>query len=352
MAQDGILLESGTNEVEVLEFELDGQSFGVNVLKIQAIEQYDPKRVTHIQLSHPSVVGTLLFRENCITLVDLNNEMKTLDIDPEETTSVSEITAVADIVAEESAAPSAQADLGTPSAEDLDSAKQLVLVMEFNDLKTAFLVDGVNRIHRLSWEDISPLSPFLSASDTKFTGSLQIDGREILLVDMEKIVTDILPKDQAMFSVDPENVPEEVAGRQDVQILLAEDSAVIRERVEKELTNSFYTKLKTFANGHDCYQFMTKVAKKAKAEDRPITDYIGAVISDIEMPQMDGLTLCRNIKETLQAKDLPVIMFSSLINDQIARKCEEVNADTYISKPQYAKLVSLLDDFCHIGVEV
>lgn len=331
MANEGILLESGTNEVEILEFSLNGQNFGVNVLKIQAIEQHDPERVTHIQLSHPSIVGTLLFRETCITLVDLCLEMEN---DPPATDPVDEaIDAVIESQPEESA--------GTVD----DDVKNLVLVMEFNDMKTAFLVDGVNRIHRVSWESINPLSAFLNTSDSKFTGSLKIEDREILIVDMEKIVTEILPSKGQEFAVSADESHPNFAARPTKKIFLAEDSALIREKVTKELANGNYTNVKTFANGKECYDEMAKIVAQASAEGVPVTDYVDTLISDIEMPAMDGLALCKSIKDNPATRDVPVIMFSSLINEQIARKCEDVKANSYITKPQFAELVVLLDKY-------
>jgi two-component system chemotaxis response regulator CheV len=324
MAKGSILLESGTNEVEVLEFILGGQSFGVNVLKIQAIEQYDPKRVTRIHLAHPSVIGTLRFREHCLTMIDLGKE-----IGADDHTDYSAVEA------------------GKPENGEGTAAK-LVLVMEFNQLKTAFLVHGVNRIHRISWESINPMSPFLSSSDSKFTGSLQIEGREILLVDMEKIVAEILPRGQFQHSVS--QVTDEVLASQRAArtILLAEDSAVLRKHVSEELQRGGYTSLRTFANGRECYDELTRLTAEADAAGRPISDSVAALISDIEMPAMDGLALCRWVKQTRQTQDMPVIMFSSLINDQIVSKCQAVGADAYISKPQFQQLVQLLDQ--HTGL--
>ena len=334
MAKNGILLESGTNEVEILEFVVNGQPFGVNVLKIQAIEQYDPERVTQIQLSHSSVVGTLLFRENCITLVDLSAEM-------DESMATDQSSGVDEAVA--AVLPAEKPERAAGEGQSDPKGNKLTLVMEFNDMKTAFLVDGVNRIHRVSWESISPLSPFLASTDSKFTGSLQIDDREILIVDMEKVVTEILPKGQDQFSVQGEHGPiaEE---RAKVQVFLAEDSAVIRDKVREELARASYLNVRCFPNGFECYQAVSQIRDQAKAEGKSPADYLGCVISDIEMPQMDGLALCRNIKENLMIKDVPVIMFSSLINEQIARKCQDVGANAYITKPQFTMLVDLLDE--------
>ncbi len=328
MANDGILLESGTNEVEILEFELNGQTFGVNVLKIQAIEQYDPERVTHIQLSHPSIVGTLLFRETCITLVDLGLEMDPVEQDTVDAEAVEEaVDAVVEPIAE-----SEQSD-----------APRLVLVMEFNNLKTAFLVHGVNRIHRVSWESISPLSAFLSKADSKFTGSMKIADREILIVDMEMIVTEILPRAQHEHAVVVDETAPHFAARAGKTIFLAEDSAVIRQKVTQELARANYTDVQTFANGKECHDELARLDQQATTEGRTITDFVDVLISDIEMPAMDGLALCKSIKTNQNLKILPVIMFSSLINEQIAHKCDDVEADAYISKPQFTELVQLLD---------
>lgn len=323
MATASILLESGTNEVEVLEFVLGGQSFGVNVLKIQAIEQYDPQRVTRIHLAHPSVIGTLRFRDHCLTMIDLGKEMDA----PE---------------------PVAALDADGQPVNGEGAATRLVLVMEFNQLKTAFLVHGVRRIHRVSWEAINPLSPYLGSSDSKFTGSLQIEGREILLVDMEKIVTEILPSSQFQHSVAAGVEADLAASRGSRTVLLAEDSAVLRKRVAEELNRGGYTTVRTFANGRECHDELTRLAAAAEAAGRPLGESVAALISDIEMPAMDGLALCRWVKQTRQTAELPVIMFSSLINEQIAAKCRAVGADAYISKPQFTELVNLLDQHCGV----
>jgi len=332
MANEGILLESGTNEVEILEFSLNDQSFGVNVLKIQAIEQFDPERVTQIQLSHPAIVGSLLFRESCITLVDLNREMDPPPPAPEADSAEQAVEAVLEPVPAEI------------SEQDGDAPK-LVLVMEFNDMKTAFLVESVNRIHRVSWESIKPLSAYLNTVDSKFTGSLKIEDREILIVDMEKIVTEILPATQSGCSVSRDENTPHFAERSKKTIFLAEDSAVIREMVGNELANGNYTNLKTFANGKDCLDEIQRLARQARRTGAPITDHIDALITDIEMPAMDGLALCRTIKTSPELRNLPVIIFSSLINEQIANKCRDVKADSFITKPQFAELLNLLDNY-------
>ena len=347
MAQSRILLESGNNELEVLEFVLEGQAFGVNVLKIQAIEQFDPTRLTQIQLCHPSVMGTLLFRGNCLTLVDLAQELNAPATGDDRS-----VDAAIETVTTGELLQSTPCPVDTDHAEDSKSPQRLVLVMEFNAMKTAFLVDGVNRIHRASWQDIHPLSSFLSTSEIKFTGSLQIEGREILLLDMEKIVADILPGglNINLVTEDPDHPLADQRAQK--RIFLAADSAVISAKVIQELKQGNYAQIEAFANGQECYEALVQLVDQARSEGKPVSHYLAAIISDIEMPQMDGLALCRNIKETLKIKDVPVIMFSSLVNDQVAQKCRIVGADDYICKPQFTKLIELLDHHCISGSSV
>ncbi|HOX25850.1 MAG TPA: chemotaxis protein [Candidatus Krumholzibacteria bacterium] len=340
--KEGILLESGTNEVEMLEFELDGQGFGVNVLKVQAIEQFDADKVTEIQLAHPAVIGTYNFRNGVITLIDLGRHLAVHDagvqaLPPTDAAAVERVLA---------AMPAAAVDPDQPApaaAAGSEIETRIVLVMEFNETITGFLVDGVRRIHRVSWEAISPLSPYLAAVATKFTGSLSIAGHEVLVVDMERIVTEVLPRTCREFVATAPVSAELLQRRATVPVFVAEDSVTIREVVASELRRGGYSQLRTFDNGESCYQAIQDLAAHAHTEGRPLQSVLGAVITDIEMPRMDGMTLCRRAKADPDTRDLPVILFSSLINEQIARKCEAVGADGYISKPRFNELVAMVD---------
>ncbi len=320
MDQSKILLESGTNEVEILEFYLGEQAFGVNVLKIQAIEQFDPARLTTIHLAPPSVMGSLLFRNECLTLIDLRVCLDTGD--PRNL-------------------PAAQGE----DDEDGETPQPLVMVLEFNDRRTAFLVDGVDRIHRVGWDSITPLSPYLNQPDTKFTGSLNINDREIMLVDLEKVVAEVLPGELAALAVPEETSEEMRALRGGRLIFLADDSPTVREMLLGELAHGGYTNVQLFSNGRECLEAVKALAAEAEEKDLALEGLLGGLITDIEMPSMDGLALCRTIRQDLGLADLPVIVFSSLINAQIARKCEQVGATDYISKPQFSSLVRYLDRY-------
>jgi two-component system chemotaxis response regulator CheV len=347
--RDGILLESGTNEVEVLEFELDGQGFGVNVLKVQAIEQFAIDRVTEVQLAHEAVIGGYLYRDGVVTLVDLGRALGVTDadasvLDPADAQAVEEAVAAAGPVAD--AIPASAQDDGATgalaAAEAVDT--RIVLILEFNERTTGFLVSGVNRIHRISWDAISALSPFLAQVESKFTGSLNIDGREVLVVDMERILGEILPSAGAEFLI--EGAEAGVDGPRDrasVPVVLAEDSVTIRSLLATELERGGYTDVETHDNGESCYLALRERVERARAEGRSPDEAVGVLVSDIEMPRMDGMTLCRKAKQELGLTDVPVVLFSSLINEQIARKCESVGADAYISKPRFNELLAVVD---------
>jgi len=314
MHQRKILLESGTNEVEFLEFIMGQQSFGLNVLKIQTIEQYDTSKVTTMPESKPCLCGMLLYRNRTIPLVNLrkifrNHFKQKVDISNNENQQI----------------------------------KQIVLVLEFNNLTCALLVDSVNRIHRVSWSDFTPLHQFFHQFSSEFIGSVNINNNEIFIIDIEKIIAEIIPESKLVF--DEQQLPtnqEQLEKRENVNIYFAEDSDITRATVEKIFHDCQYVNVKSFCNGLDAYTAISSLSEQYKPKE--LDKYINILVSDIEMPQMDGLTLCRNIKAKMP--DLPVVIFSSLINDQIATKCKAVNADNYVSKSKVNELINIIDHLC------
>lgn len=314
--KQGILLESGTNEIELIEFYLGSQSFGINVHKLREIIPYDETKTTVLPESPPSVVGTFLVRGNTIPLIDLNVHLRR-----------------------------------SPSEEAPTAGRQVVLVCEFNRCVNGFLVDGVNQIHRISWKNIQPLSAFIGRYRPRFTGSFEIGGREILIVDLEHIVAELDPEAGLSYTA-PEAVPvsaptelslEERRGQ--CRLFMAEDSAIIRESILRILHSSGYTQICAFVDGEACYDEILVRKKNLKNGDGVEDQLFDLLISDIEMPKLDGLTLCRRVKEDPLLKHIPVIVFSSLITEQMVFHCQQVGADGYISKPQITELVAMIDGF-------
>jgi len=307
-----ILLESGTNEMEIIEFYLGRQSFGINVQKLKEIIPFDAGRVTRIPDCAESIIGTLLLRGATIPLVDLKKH------------------------------------LAQRFDETLGEVREVVLVCEFNGRTNGFKVDGVNQIHRVNWSDVQTMAQFIDQYRPRFTGSINIDGREILIVDLEHIIAEFDPDSALDYDAELDAAGQEPnigEHRQRMRILLAEDSSLIRAGIEKVLNLAGYSNLHAFVDGESCYAEIIRLKKEATSAGEGIQNYLNLLITDIEMPKMDGLTLCRKVKEDPALKDVFVVLFSSLINEQMAAKCDSVGADGYATKPEIPKLVDMMDRF-------
>ena len=290
-----ILLENGTNELEVLEFELDGNAYGINVAKIKEIIPY--QKVTPVPNSHPSIEGIFMPRDTMITAIDLKNCLQ----------------------------------------RGVSEEGGLFIITNFNKLDIAFHVDAVKGIHRISWEQIiKPGATVSTSEDSISTGIVKLDNRLVIILDFEKIVSDINPETGLKISeIDDMGVRQ----RSNVPILIAEDSVLLNKLIVDSLKKAGYDNLIHTQNGQEAYH----VIKACKA-DGTLKDHVQCVITDIEMPLMDGHRLTKLIKSDDETKDIPVVIFSSLVNDEMKRKGEALGADAQLSKPEIANLVRIIDD--------
>lgn len=289
-----ILLENGTNELEILEFTLAGYSYGINVAKIREIIPY--QTVTPVPNSHPSIEGIFMPRDVMITAIDLMN------------------------------------CLGRGISEE----KGLFIITNFNKLDIAFHVENVLGIHRVSWKDIiKPDATISSTDDSVATGVVKRDGKLIIILDFEKIVTDINPETGLKVSEITELGPRT---RSNVPILIAEDSPLLNKLIVDSLKNAGYENLIHTENGQQAYDVVCKY-KEAGTLD----EHIKCIITDIEMPEMDGHRLTKLIKSDDATANIPVVIFSSLVNDEMRRKGEALGVDKQLSKPEIGNLVRIID---------
>lgn len=301
MSNTNILLEAGTNELEIVEFHLDESDpklglykgyYGVNVAKVLEIIRM-PKVTEMPEVQHKAVMGAFNLRSSIIPLVDLSIW------------------------------------LGKERGNTEEEPK--VIVTEFNNVNTAFMVSGVNRIHRISWEEVEPPNAYVSAiTNNSITGVVKMGERIIFLLDLERIVSDLNP--QLGLRLD-EAIDWTNNSDKHYRALVADDSTVIREMIKDLLQKAGFS-VEAFTNGRDAWNRLVDIRKKAEADERPLSDYVHVVVSDIEMPLMDGHSFCRSIKEDPILKKLPVILFSSLITDKLRHKGESVGADDQIAKPE------------------
>ncbi|UZP66849.1 chemotaxis protein [Desulfovibrio mangrovi] len=300
--QTNILLESGTNELEIVEFFLDEVEvgnetyrgyYGVNVAKV--LEIIRMPSVTELpEGQHKSVLGAFNLRNHIIPLVDLSKWLN-------------------------------------KNRGEVEPPK--VIVTEFNNVCTAFLVSGVNRIHRISWEEVEPPNKYVaSLSNYSITGVVKIDKRIIFLLDLEKIVADLNP---ALGLRLDEAIDWSANAR--YRAIIADDSGLIREML-RDLMEKANFDVEAMTNGREAWDRISELKAKAEAEGRSITDFVQVMVSDIEMPSMDGHNLCKRIKEDPHLKKLPVILFSSLITDKLRHKGDAVGADDQVSKPEVTHL--------------
>lgn len=291
-----ILLENGTNELEVLEFTLDGNSYGINVAKIREIITY--QEVTPVPNSHPSIEGIFMPRDKMITAIDLKNCLQRGE----------------------------------------SKKGGLFIITSFNKLDIAFHVDTVVGIHRVSWKEIiKPDATISTAEEGISTGIIKFNNKLIIILDFEKIVSDINPE-TGLKVTDIDALGERE--RCDVPILIAEDSALLNKLIVDSLKRAGYNNLIHTENGQQAWD----VIKECK-EEGTLKQHVQCVITDIEMPLMDGHRLTKLIKEDDETKDIPVIIFSSLVNEEMRRKGEALGADAQLSKPEIGNLVKTIDQF-------
>lgn len=292
-SKNDILLESGTNELEILVFTLLGQRYGVNVAKVR--EVIEPLRVTALPQSHDAVMGVFQLRDAVTPLINLCRCL---------------------------------------GKEASDLSGGTIVIMEFNDARVGFLVDDVEQIYRVNWKNVAPIPDVEGIHDAPVTAIAHIQDDMVLMLDFEKIVFDIGGVD--LFAQSAQRVQKKL-DRGDQRILIAEDSYVIRMMIKNNLVEAGYRNITTCTDGQDAWDRL----EGGVSVDGSLP--FDLLITDIEMPRMDGLHLTRRIKEHVQLKVLPVIVFSSLVSLDNAKKCEAVGADAQITKPQLAELVDLLD---------
>lgn len=294
--ETNILLENGTNELEVLEFTVAGSHYGINVAKVREIITY--QNVTPVPNAHPSIEGIFMPRDIMITVINLARE------------------------------------LGAKNHENTED--DMMIITNFNKLSIAFHVDEVVGIHRVSWADIIKPDNTINTSDMGMaTGIIKIDTKLIIILDFEKIVADISPETSLKVSdIDQLGVRQ----RNESPILMAEDSALLSKLIIDSIHKSGYENVDACANGQEAWGKLVDWKEKGIVKDK-----VKCIITDIEMPIMDGHRLIKLCKEDDVIKDIPIIIFSSLVNEEMRRKGEALGADAQLSKPEIGSLVATID---------
>jgi two-component system chemotaxis response regulator CheV len=301
-AENAILLQSGTNEVEVLVFRVGGFTLGINVAKVREVLTSPP--VTALPDSHPSICGCFRLRDSVIPCLSLHKH------------------------------------LDEPPSCPPDEA--VVILTEFNQHQIGFLVDVVERIHRISWSNVMAAPTIIAQSKAPVTAVSQIDGRLILMLDFEMIADQVALGEQQGESIANELGVERAAQR----VAIVDDSATARNAVESTLRQSGYNDLHIFENGAEAWNWLA-----ASADQRSGRPPIDLLISDVEMPQVDGFHLTKRIKEHPQLREIPVLLYSSILTPDNAKKGKAVLADAQIAKPELHRVVEMADKLIFAATE-
>ncbi len=310
MSKTEILLETGTNEFELIEFFVDeklpsgdGKTtrhfFGVNVAKVLEVVESPEGLEPQPSAPHPSFLGTIPLRDIILPVIDLARWLK---------------------------------------MERAKGDNEPIIVTEFNNVVTGFLVTGVTMIHRVNWKDIEPPSHMVANMPSNcITGTVQLNDRFALILDLERALSELNPEYGRAMGED-ETTPEiEPPADRPLRVLIADDSTPVRALLNQNFSKAGF-EVQVCIDGGEAWEALKKIKAKAGEEGRPVTDYYDVVVSDVEMPRMDGYTLTRNIKEDPELSRLPVVLFSSLISKGMQHKGEAVRADDQVTKPEFHEL--------------
>ena len=293
-----ILLETGTNEAEILELFIDEEDYrgfyGVNVAKVIEIINM-PAKIIHPPDTRKGIIcGLFNHRDKVVVLIDLASWLK---------------------------------------KNRIQKGPQNVIITEFNNTITAFQVSGVTRIHRVTWGNIKPLDGYMENMSDAVTGVVELEGKLVFLLDLEKAISELNPElaikpssedDSGTFTFDLDKP---------IKVLHADDSNVIRHNVKLRLEEKRSFTVQSVINGDDAWKYLLNIKENAHKQGHGLDALVDVVLTDIEMPGMDGYDLCKRIKEDQELKSIPVILFSSLITEKLIHKGEAVGADGQFAKP-------------------
>ncbi len=294
--KDGILLESGTNEIEIMKFKIQGEFYGINVAKVKEIMMSEKVKI--MPHAHPAVEGIFKPRDILITVIDLGYYL---------------------------------------TGEELGhKPRDLFIVTNFNKMTVAFRVQSIEGISRISWKDIQKPDKTLSHGEEGVaTGIAQCAGELVTILDFEKIVAEIAPETTIQISE-----VEQMGDRPlcDSPLVIAEDSILLQKMIDDSLERAGFMDVKNFNNGQEAWDYL-----EALRNAPDLYDKVNLIITDIEMPEMDGHRLTKLVKDDPRLKKIPVVIFSSLIDDQMRLKGEALGADEQLTKPEIGNLVHVID---------
>lgn len=294
---------AGTNKLEILLFSLGRdqrtgrtETFGINVFKVREVMKTPP--ITAAPDMPKAVKGMVSLRGILVPVVDLS-----------------------EFIGMQTEAP-----------------REIMIVTEYNGHTQGFLVESVDTILRLDWSKMRVPPEMLTAHMGGLVTAVTelADGRLVMLLDVERILSETTKYDDEMIysQIKP-------LGKEGVAVVYADDSSVARSQIQRTL-DALGIRGVAAVNGLQAWQELQKIADYAEATGRQTKDVVQLVLTDVEMPEMDGYILTKNIKADSRFAGIPVVMHSSLSstsNEQLGRS---VGVDEYVPKFEPQRLAETL----------
>jgi two-component system chemotaxis response regulator CheV len=286
---------AGQNRLELLLFRLSGkQRFGINVFKVQEVIQCPP--LTSVPGCHPVVRGIANMRGKTISVMDLSMA------------------------------------IGGPPLEDTQG--RYIIITEYNRQIQGFLVGGVEHIVNMNWEDIMP-PPKGAANGSYMTAVTQVEGDLVAILDVEKVMSEVIGANEVVS----EGIIEDRAEGREQHVLVVDDSSVARNQVKRVLDQLGVGC--TLCN--DGQQALEQLQAWV-AQGKDLDDWLALVISDIEMPQMDGYSLTKAIRKDPALEHLCIFLHSSLSGVFNETMVKSVGADHFLPKYEPDELAALVQE--------
>ncbi|MCI9534334.1 MAG: chemotaxis protein CheV [Lachnospiraceae bacterium] len=279
-----------------MKFTIQGEFYGINVAKVKEIMMAE--KVKAMPHAHPAVEGIFKPRDTLITVIDLGFYL---------------------------------------TDECLEhKPRDLFIVTNFNKMTVAFRVQSIEGISRISWNDIQKPDKTLSHGEEGVaTGIAQCAGELVTILDFEKIVAEIAPETTIQLSEVDQMGDRPICSN---PLVIAEDSILLQKMIDEALERAGFTNVKNFNNGQEAWDYLDSIKG-----DSDLYEKVNLIITDIEMPKMDGHRLTKLVKDDPRLKCLPVVIFSSLIDDQMRVKGQALGADEQLTKPEIGNLVHVID---------
>ncbi len=299
---------AGANRFEILLFSMGvDEVYGINVFKVR--EVFSLPSLTRLPDTDSRIEGLLSVRGATLPVIDLRQV------------------------------------LGLPHVPRDDGKADHLIVTEYNRHVQAFHVRHVDRIVRVSWSQVTPPPP-LAQNKLKpgtITAVAKIDpATTVLLVDVEKILSDLMPEHEETLLQQVEVSPTALTAK---RVLFADDSAVARTQIRKTLKRLGVTGIET-TTGQEAWDRLIRLADEAEAQKKTIGDLLYLVLSDVEMPVMDGFTLTKRIRADARFHDIPIILHSSLTGMCNREHGRVVGATDYVGKFDPKELSSIVLKYC------